>query len=537
MEWICISCEIFLLLHLINPQHRKMIQANSKIQLYPLVRIIIVFVVGIIIGESLKNVIPQNIWLAAVTVGLIFAILLRRNILLQGAMILLITLAYGGFMICHTENSVRKDFPKTEFEYYAIVASEPVVRGKVIQADIIVLDGKNYIKVKTSILRDTVENRYKDLHVGDGILAYSRLEPPKNFGNATFDYARYLTIHGYEAQTFIYYCNWMKSDVNLKCLPPIEYLKVLARKIRKNLSDRFLQCGLHGHEYAITIAMTLGDKSLINKDIRQDYSISGASHILALSGLHLSIVYAMLSFLFMRFRKHFLAQLLILTAIWSYVFLVGLTPSVVRSAIMLTIYSIVKLIGRERISLNTLALAALVMLISDPFTLYDIGFQLSFMAVLAILTTVPMIYSFIPKKILGRYRIVDWIVGIMVVSLAAQLGTAPLVAHYFGQLPTYFLITNIVAIPLATAILYSVIAFFLLMSFPLGQIYIAKGIAWLSEAMNTSLQQIASLPYASVDGIHLSAIQVFMIYVFMFCLFTIMAYMRRDVLRKTLLEI
>lgn len=239
----------------------------------------------------------------------------------------------------------------------------------------------------------------------------------------------------------------------------------------------------------------------------------------------------------MRFRKYIIAQLLILTAIWSYVFLVGLTPSVLRSAIMLTIYSTIKLIGRERVSLNTLALAALVMLLYDPFTLYDIGFQLSFMAVLSILTTVPMIYSFIPKRFLGRYRLVDWIVGMMVVSLAAQLGTAPLVAHYFGQLPTYFLITNIVAIPLATAILYLVIAFFLLMSFPFAQIYIAKVIAWLSGTMNAALQQIASFPYASIDEIQISAIKAFMLYVLMFCLLIVMTYMRRDVLRKTLLEI
>ena len=125
----------------------------------------------------------------------------------------------------------------------------------------------------------------------------------------------------------------------------------------------------------------------------------------------------------------------------------------------------------------------------------------------------------------------------MVVSLAAQLGTAPLVAHYFGQLPTYFLITNIVAIPLATAILYSVTAFFLLMSFPFAQIYIAKVIAWLSGTMNAALQQIASFPYASIDEIQISAIKAFMLYVLMFCLLIVMTYMRRDVLRKTLLEI
>ena len=167
-----------------------MIQANSKIQLYPLVRIIVVFVVGIVIGESLKDVVPQDTWLAAVIIGLIITVLLRRHILLQGVLILLMILAYGGFMICHAEHSVRKDFPKNEFEYYAIVASEPVVKGKVIHTDILVLNGKTFIKAKASILRDTVENRYKDLHIGDGILAYSQLEPPTNFGNATFDYAR-----------------------------------------------------------------------------------------------------------------------------------------------------------------------------------------------------------------------------------------------------------------------------------------------------------------------------------------------------------
>lgn len=508
-----------------------MLKTNGKIQLYPLVRIAAMLILGIMVGGFLKDSLPTAIWLSFVCTGIVCAFIFKQHCIVQGIFIMLSTFAFGGYLIVNAENSLTVLLPEVETEYEAVVVSEPVKRGKVMQMDLMIIGENGGMKVKAALLRDTVEHRYESLHVGDGIRAYSLLEKPVNFGYSTFDYARWLQIHGYHAQTFIYYLDWEKAEVDLRSLPLVERTKLAAMKARRRLMNRFKELGLSGREYAVVAAMTLGDKSLIDKELKSGYSISGASHVLALSGLHLGIVYAVLSFLFLRFRKYWLPQLFILTTIWAYVFLVGMPPSVIRSAVMLTIYSCVGLLGREKMSANTLAFAAIVMLAANPLNLYDAGFQLSFMAVLAILTITPLIYTFFPNGLLWRHSWLRWICGLTTVSLSAQIGTAPLAAYYFGRLPVYFLLTNFIAIPCATFILYTAVAFFLTAEVPYLPVFLIKIMSWLSGCMNTALEWIASLPGASIEGISISALQVVMLYIIICSVCVIVSYFRRDHVR------
>jgi len=509
-----------------------MLKTNGKIQLYPLVRIAVMLILGIITGGFLKDCLPTTAWQLAICAGIVCAFVLKRHCIAQGIFIILATFAFGGYLIVNAEKSLTLPLPEVESEYEAVLVSEPVRRGKVMQMDLIIVGEKGGMKVNAALLRDTVEHRCENLHVGDGIRAYSLLEKPTNFGNSTFDYARWLQTHGYRAQTFIYYLDWEKAEVDLRSLSLMERTKLAAMKARRRLMNRFKELGLNGREYAVVAAMTLGDKSLINKELKNDYSISGASHVLALSGLHLGIVYAVLSFLFLRFRRYWLPQLLILTTIWAYVFLVGMPPSVMRSAVMLTIYSCVGLLGRDKMSANTLAFAAIVMLVANPLNLYDVGFQLSFMAVLAILTITPLIYTFLPNGLLWRHSWLRWICRLVAVSLSAQIGTAPLVAYYFGCLPTYFLLTNFIAIPCATLILYTAVAFFLMAEVPHISAFLIKIVSWLSGGMNTALEWIAALPGASIEGINISALQVAMLYIMICSAYIIVSYFRRDYVRR-----
>lgn len=512
-----------------------MLRTNGAIQLYPVARLIVMLIIGILIGEAVKDMITPLVWFSALCIGLVINYIVRERYLLQSVMVQILVILLGGWLITDAEQSLITPLPAEEVEYEAVLISEPVTRGKVLQMDVIVkLQGQNF-KAKASLLRDTVENRYKRLHVGDGIRAYSLLEYPKNYGNSSFDYARWLLRHGYKAQTFIYYCDWIKAEVDLRSLSYFERADIATKKIRQRLANRFYEFGLDGSSYAVTVAMTLGDKSMLGKELRESYSASGASHILALSGLHLGIIYTMLSFLFRRFRRGFISSMLILSTIWAYVFIVGMTPSVLRSAIMLTIYSLVELLQRDHIPVNTLAVAAMVMLLVNPFNLYDIGFQLSFMAVLGILIISPVLYTFVPTDLLMKHRILKWLFGIIIISISAQIGTAPLVACHFGKLPVYFLLTNIIVAPLATAIIYSAILFFACMKFPFIQAYIIKIITWLSNTLNISLEHIASLPYSSIDGIHISALQTFLIYLIICGVVIVVAYFRRDVKRFAIL--
>ena len=162
---------------------------------------------------------------------------------------------------------------------------------------------------------------------------------------------------------------------------------------REQLLQRFNDSGLDGDAYAVVAAMSLGDKSALTRDVKSAYSVSGASHVLALSGLHLGIIYMLLSLFLPRRRWPALSQLLMILVVWAFVLLVGMPVSAVRSAVMLTIYGVLSIGRRNKMSVNVLAFTAFLMLMWNPAWLFDVGFQMSFMAVWAILLFVPLFTS------------------------------------------------------------------------------------------------------------------------------------------------
>ena len=275
---------------------------------------------------------------------------------------------------------------------------------------------------------------------------------------------------------------------------------------RAKLLDRLSESGVDGSAYAVVAAMALGDKSQLTTELRDAYAISGASHILALSGLHLGIIYTLLSLLLSRRRWQMVSQIVIILSIWLFVFLVGLSASVVRSAVMVSIYALLSLGHRDKLSVNTLAFAAIVMLLFNPMSLFDVGFQLSFMAVLAILLFYPLFESVWSQPFLFDRRLFKWLWTMLAVSCAAQIGVAPLIAYYFGRFSCYFLLANLIVVPAATLILYLSLLVLLIPSLAYLLIYIV-------DALNQLLSWIAMLPGASIEGLHPTPLQVWMMYV------------------------
>ena len=279
---------------------------------------------------------------------------------------------------------------------------------------------------------------------------------------------------------------------------------------RTKLLDRFANHGVDGDAYAVVAAMSLGDKSALTRDLKETYSISGASHVLALSGLHLGIIYMLLSAFLPCRRWPALSQFLIILFIWAFVFLVGMSVSVVRSAIMLTVYGLLSIGNRDKMSVNALAFTAIVMLMWSPAWLFDVGFQMSFMAVFAILLFVPLFEDVFSAKYLMEHRWIKRIWGLVVVSCSAQLGVAPLIAFYFGRFSTYFLLTNFIVIPAAMVILWLSIVVLLFPSLAYILLYIV-------QLLNAVLLRITAIPGASIDNLHPSILQVSLIYVLIFC--------------------
>lgn len=258
---------------------------------------------------------------------------------------------------------------------------------------------------------------------------------------------------------------------------------------RAELSAVYAREGLSGDEYSVVSAMTLGDRQHISGTLREDYIVSGASHVFALSGLHLGMIYIILSLLLprRRFPKSALSALLLL--MWAYVALVGGRPSVVRAAVMLSLYSLLTLSGRHSGGLESLSATAFLLLVLRPSWLFDVGFQMSFMAVLSIVVfhkphvrlaglrprrdglfrPTPSEPSPPFGKETVRRRTGDavvmfagWVWSVFVLSLSANMGVMLLAAHYFGRFATYSVFSSFIVSPCSFAIIF--LSFALLLS-------------------------------------------------------------------------
>lgn len=502
------------------------------LQTQPLLNVALTLILGIAVGDKLQWLLPLWVWLAAIALCILIELLLKEKPYSQSAMVLLAIFFAGCTLIIKEDKD--SEFPfneKYQINYEAIITNEPQVKGKVLKCDISLtaINGKPLnkpIKVKAAILRDTVKNNWKALKLGSGITAQSVMQPLQNFRKGgNFDYVRYLQCHGFRAQTFVYYSDWQLKRISLAPLSRLSRLKLRALKWREKLIENLQVSGKTGisndddQQAAVIAAMVLGDKHTLSKETKDAYSISGASHILALSGLHLSIIYAILTLLFGNgFRHRWLSQALIVIAIWTYVVLVGMGTSVVRSAVMITIYSVCLVAGRDKESVNSLSLAAIIILVANPLTLWDIGFQMSFMAVLAIIIFYNYIYHLLPKRgDVTRFvlvnRLIKFIYGTAVVSFSAQIGSAPLIIYYFGRFSCYFLMTNYIVVPCATIIIYGTFAVFATMPIQALSTLTAKGLAYIATFLNNSVNWIASLPGACIENIHINTLQLFCFYI------------------------
>lgn len=302
---------------------------------------------------------------------------------------------------------------------------------------------------------------------------------------------------------------WMPEVVCQK----IHRVKLNALDARKSLLKEYAQWNIDEEARGVIAAMTLGDKSCLDREVVKTYRKVGVAHILALSGLHMMIIYAVVTMALGWWRYRLLKEVVTILSMWAFAFLVGLSPSVVRSAFMISIYALLSLGYREKMSVNTLAFTAIVMLMVNPASLYDVGFQLSFVAVFAILILNPIFAKIIPPHVLQKHRWLKVWWAITTVSVSAQLGTAPLVAYYFGTFSTYFLLSNYLVVPMASVVLYLTLACLLTGWWAGLQQLLVMLLGWIIGTMGRVLEAISVLPQSNVEGLSLSLPQLYLIYI------------------------
>ncbi len=285
-----------------------------------------------------------------------------------------------------------------------------------------------------------------------------------------------------------------------------------ALKIRDNLLDILSNTGLKGQEYAVSSALVLGYTDEIDNETLKQYTGSGAMHILSVSGMHVGVVFLVISFivslLFPKGRFEKLKTIILTGSIWFYALLTGLSPSVFRAAAMLSFIVIGNALSRKSSIYNTLCASALLILISNTQLIKNIGFQLSYIAVLGIV----IFYEPIRKLWQPKFKIFNKIWELVAVSISAQIATGALSAFYFNQFPNYFILSNIVAGPLSGLVIYA--ASIVLLLSPLKQIakILSKILGFLVMFLNKSLAYIESLPYSVSKGININFTQCLMIY-------------------------
>ncbi len=442
---------------------------------------------------------------------------------IQGLLINLLLMNIGMALLGQNDIRKRNDwFGKkyNEGDYLVVRINEPVIeKAKSYKAEGIVetvinkgSSTKTTGKILLYFAKDSAEAM---LQYGDKILLSKTLQPIKNSGNpGAFNYKRYASFQQIFHNVYLKRKDWVLLD-HKSCHPFRQYIFNAREKI---LSILRVSVGQGKDELGIAEALLIGYTNDLDKDLQQAYSNTGVVHIIAISGMHLGLIYVMLVWLFARTplikRSKTTQVILILTCLWLFSFLTGAAASIIRSAVMFTFITIGKNFGKKTSIYNSLAASAFVMLCYNPYYLWDVGFQLSYFALIGIVVFQKPIYNLF----FVRNKWLDKIWELMAVSLAAQILTFPVCIYYFHQFPNLFLITNMIAVPLSSIILFAEIALVAFSWIPIASLYLGKLTEWLVWLMNKTILFINSFSFAVWDKIPASVLSTGFLYAVVICI-------------------
>ncbi|MEO7801414.1 MAG: ComEC/Rec2 family competence protein [Ginsengibacter sp.] len=351
------------------------------------------------------------------------------------------------------------------------------------------------------------------LQYGSKIIFKKSLQEISNSGNpGAFNYKRYSAFQHIFHQAFLKKNDW----TILKGVDQIAFMQFIYETRGKVLN--VLKEYIHGtNELAIGEALLIGYKADLDKDLVQAYSNTGVVHIIAISGLHLGIIYFILMKLFERIdffkRQKLLTGITILVCLWLFSLITGGSASVLRSAVMFTCVVAGKSFDKKTSVYNSLAASAFLLLCYNPYYLWDVGFQLSYCAVISIVM--------FQRPILNLFYVKKWwlkqLWNLVAISLAAQILTFPICIFYFHQFPIVFLLSNIVAVPLSTGILIGEIILIAMAKIAFIAKYLGIIVTALIFVMNYLITFINSLPFAVYEGISFTILTTLVIYIALFC--------------------
>ena len=488
----------------------------------PFLRLLLPMILGIICYIC----IPKLLIYAACTLGLSSLILLIffqflkienrfRLKLISGILIHTFIISIGyvlPYITSIQNNALWYQLKKTNYEnalvrINAAVETKPKTYKTIVEIKQL-MDEKHAIETKgEAIIYFQKNKKSKQLREGDWLLVKQKFEPIKNTNNpGSFNYANYCQLRNIYETAYIREFEFQSINKNTQTITT--FFNRWNFNTRKIINQYVTDSSAKG----IAEALLIGYRKNVDDETWQSYSNTGIVHVIAISGMHMAMIYGSMIWLLFRIpffkRKKIGAYVIAILTMWLFACITGLPPSVTRSAIMFTFIGIGEIIDRKMSIYNNLAASAFCLLCYNPFWLLDIGFQLSYTAVLSILLFFEKCYQL---KYFSNY-IIDKIWTLIAGTLSAQVLTLPIIIYYFHQFPLLFLVSNLIAIPMTGFVLYAEIGLVLFSwCTPLAKIIgvvISKSILIL----NYLVLKISQFSYVSWTAIQVNEWQVMLLY-------------------------
>lgn len=424
---------------------------------------------------------PTHLTLCGASLFLLIAILWKIFRKSDAALLSLLFTALG--FALESANITPQTVPiNSRAEFVAQITAIPTPHGRYTQATAQIICAKDsnqtsWLPTPNQFCQVNIDTS-QTIHIGQIICYRSKTYP---FDSAYNNYYHNRNIVG---RQYIYRLNTLGSDTTLSTRIALW---------RNNIATRIAGADTaHSQATAVMQALTVGVKSNLDYQTKQNYRASGTSHLLAISGLHIGIIFAILNFLLRGLNfvpnSHIFRSIAIILFLWGFAVISGMSPSVLRAVIMFSLFQIGMMLNRQN-SINTLLVSAFILLVVNPNYLFDIGFQLSYLAMVGILTLFRPIYSlWCPRN-----KVLNALWQVTLVSFAAQIFTAPLVAYTFGQISVIGLGVNLIVWITTPVIIASTIVYIITPLYFIGLIGVAT-----AAFQNTLMEYTGAIPWATI---------------------------------------
>lgn len=464
-----------------------------KLSDWPSLRLVIPLIAGIYISDTIENTgaeVPVlYLVVSTILIAFISLIFSGRRPRISGFCLSLSFVLAGASSYTVQMNQVKVAWPSHYAIYHGVLNSYPLERDRSYRLEVTLTDSLyDGVNIYLYLPKDSV---VPTLEPGHRIIFDGKINKPSSEG-AGFDYASYLLSHGISGTLRVQAKDWHSLPAD-----GTEGLRIRAVRFRKTVIRKYQEWGLSGNALAVASAVSLGEKRALSDDLREVYSTSGVSHVLAVSGLHVGIMCWFLYLIFPAFlfrKAEWVRQFLVMAVLWSYAYAIGFPVSITRTLIMFSIVALCRAAERETSALNSLGIAAVILLAVNPSSLFDMSFQLSFSAVLFIVILTPiMLEIYEPRNPLGRYI---WRVSVL--SFAAQIGTAPIIMYHFSGFSTYVMVANLFVVPVMFVVVSLSMSLWIAGWFPVRTM-VVTALSWLVDTMTALLTRISALPYSHLD--------------------------------------